>query len=495
MVKELEILAKGAAVAFMGKSMGILLIYLFTLIIAWLAGPEVMGTFFLGVTLMTVLGTFSTFGLDTGLLRFVSVYKSQGKYNLLKGAVLKSSYFSFCLSLIVGLVLFSLSGYLSTAVFSDPDLTPVLKISAFAIPFYSVRRIILGILRGFKAISLIVINNDMVFPLLSIGLLFMFYLFIGRSVISTAVAYCLSIFLAFLLALVFLLRVFPDITRVPTESEFKKILKYSAPLLLVAVMGLVMSWIDIVMVGVIKTSRDVGVYTAASRTAAFVAFFLVSVNSIAPSLFAEYHSNGKLGELGTLARTSARWVFYFSLPVAVLFILLSKEIMRIYGAEFIVGARALSFLSVGQLINASTGSVGYILMMTGHQKRLSSIIFSSAVLNIILNAFLIPKWGISGAGLATAFSLAFLNILAAWAVYRDVGVKAYTDRILTVGAICIIGTVAFLISKAAFGPYLAAVTFITLYFGLLYLIGLKEEDKEFLILVKHKLKGESRYGS
>ena len=68
-------------------------------------------------------------------------------------------------------------------------------------------------------------------------------------------------------------------------------------------------------------------------------------------------------------------------------------------------------LSVAQLVNAGTGSVGNILIMSGHQQFWFLNSLSMAVVNVALNWILIPRLGIQGAAIATAISIAGLFVL------------------------------------------------------------------------------------
>lgn len=86
-------------------------------------------------------------------------------------------------------------------------------------------------------------------------------------------------------------------------------------------------------------------------------------------------------------------------------------LLSLFGSEFTVGYSALVILTVGQLVNALAGSVGFIMTMTGHQREAAWVTFGSTVLNISLNAILIPRFGIEGAATATAFTTALMNIV------------------------------------------------------------------------------------
>ena len=71
---------------------------------------------------------------------------------------------------------------------------------------------------------------------------------------------------------------------------------------------------------------------------------------------------------------------------------------------------ALILLAFGQFVNSISGSVGYILQMTGKHKVFQNIILAATIINIVLNAVLIPVYGISGAAFASMVSLMFWNL-------------------------------------------------------------------------------------
>ena len=98
-------------------------------------------------------------------------------------------------------------------------------------------------------------------------------------------------------------------------------------------------------------------------------------------------------------------------------------LLGLFGEEFTKGYGVLSILLVGQTINAIAGSVGFLMVMTGHQTVAAKVLGSSAILNIVLNASLIPAYGAIGAAIATAVSTAFWNIAMLYFVKRNVNIN------------------------------------------------------------------------
>ncbi len=105
-------------------------------------------------------------------------------------------------------------------------------------------------------------------------------------------------------------------------------------------------------------------------------------------------------------------IFLSSLPLLTLFISFPSFVLGFFGNEFITGTSALVFLSISQFVNAISGSVGYILQMTGKENVFQYIVFAATLINITLNLLLIPHYGINGAAFASMISLAFWNLIS-----------------------------------------------------------------------------------
>jgi O-antigen/teichoic acid export membrane protein len=102
---------------------------------------------------------------------------------------------------------------------------------------------------------------------------------------------------------------------------------------------------------------------------------------------------------------------------------MSHLYLNLFGENYLSGRSALFILCVGQLVNAATGSVGVLLNMTGHERAMVISVGMSAGLNICLNIFLIPRWGIDGAAVATIISLTFVNLVKVRWAYRYLGIN------------------------------------------------------------------------
>ena len=179
-----------------------------------------------------------------------------------------------------------------------------------------------------------------------------------------------------------------------------------------------MGWTDIIVLGVWTDSATVGVYAIVTRIAALTALILVVVNSVTAPRFAALYAHDDHVGLERLAQTSTSWILLAALPIILLLLLVPEWILSLFGADFVEGSIVLRVLALGQLVNVATGSVTYLLMMTGHERLMRNNVIFSALLNLVGNIVLVPVFGAIGAAVSTAFSLMFMNIISFVLVHK-----------------------------------------------------------------------------
>jgi O-antigen/teichoic acid export membrane protein len=209
--------------------------------------------------------------------------------------------------------------------------------------------------------------------------------------------------------------------------RIKQILNTSFPMLLTSAMGLVLTQTDIIMLGMFTTVEAVGGYAVVVKLASLTTFVLSSINVVIAPRFSEtYHSND-MQALKSTVQKSAKLIFYSTLPIVLVLFIFGKFALGLFGDEFVLGYFAMCILLVGRLINIVSGSVGYLMNMTGYQKEYNYIMIISAVINIVLNYFLIPIYGIEGAAMASAISMVLWNIASV--VFVKIKMKIYAGYI------------------------------------------------------------------
>jgi O-antigen/teichoic acid export membrane protein len=211
---------------------------------------------------------------------------------------------------------------------------------------------------------------------------------------------------------------------VETATSWKAWLDVALPLLLVGGFHIVLNHTDLLMVGALLGPVDAGVYGAAMKTATLISFFLIAVNTVAAPAISSLYFREEHENLQRMLYAIAHWTFWPTLVTAVGVLALAGLVLSLFGSGFSEpGSTPLRVLVIGHLINAACGPVAYILNVTGEQKKTAAVFGTSAVLNVLLNAALIPRFGIVGASAATASTMALWNIWLVWLVWKHRSLK------------------------------------------------------------------------
>ncbi|HDD44037.1 MAG TPA: flippase, partial [Candidatus Desulfofervidus auxilii] len=405
-------LIQGSLTFLILRILGMIVGYTFTLFVTRTFGASAWGIFALSFTVLQITSVIGKLGLDTALLRFIAQYNAQGKVKTAKYIYIKSIIIIVSLSFLLFIFLYYLSSLLAEKVFGKPHLAPYFKLISFALLPFVLLSINLESLRAFKKIkeyTTLQIFLPFLFALIFFSI--SFYILNIKNIKVIIIAYILGIGISFFLSFLLLNKEFSNKNGELEKVSLSQILSVSLPMLLTSSLFMVMSWTDTIMLGIWRTEKEVGIYNVAVRLSMITSFTLGAINSIAAPKFAEFWGKNDLEGLKKIAQQSTKLIFWTSTPILILYILFPKFFMGIFGKEFREGALALVFLTIGQFVNASVGSVGYILQMTDKQKIFQNVVLIGSIINIILNIILIPTFGGTGAAIASAIAISFINIV------------------------------------------------------------------------------------
>jgi O-antigen/teichoic acid export membrane protein len=198
----------------------------------------------------------------------------------------------------------------------------------------------------------------------------------------------------------------PDVRKPWIEPQ---VWTFSAAVVGIGLMEFFMGQADRVTLGFYRGVHDVGIYAVAAALVAYEPIILQSVNQIFAPVIADIHTRGELVLLGRLFQTLTKWMLGLTFPLAMVIITYARPIMRIFGHDFEAGWPILVIGTCGQLINCGVGSAGYILFMSGNQRRLIRVQAVMAVVMVGLCIELVPLWGLLGAAVAAAITNAGTN--------------------------------------------------------------------------------------
>lgn len=406
----LKELLHGSSTAFILKIVGMLFGYAFALLITRNFGAHAMGIFALSTTALSIFSIVGRLGFDTALLRFVAEYSSQNRWDLVKEIYIKSMKIVVPSCLLLSVILYLTSPYMAKHIFHKEYLSFYFRIVSFAVlpmVLILINSQTLRALKKIKEFSFLQNISNFLFASIFLAVLLVF----TKQQSIPVVSYVSALFLGAVVSqILWQKNAKLGAVQYGKTIKLKTILNVSLPMLLSSSMFFIMNWTAIIMLGMMKTDAEVGIFNVAVKIATVTSITLFAINSIAAPKFAEFYGKRDMKGLGKIAQQSTKLIFWTSFPILLVIFIFPSFILGIFGQEFKTGIYALILLTIGQFINAISGSVGLILQMTGKQKVFQNIMFIATLINIILNAILIPRYGINGAAFASMISMGLLNL-------------------------------------------------------------------------------------
>lgn len=405
-------IAKEATISFMGMGFGDGARYLFTAILARFAGVEFLGIYSLASSVTRIGEVFGRAGLHSGVMRFVSRLDKETEIETVRQRILSGLKLGLLFGIVIMILQIALADWLAFELFNGSDLLKtVLIISAVSLPFATIMAISAFATQGYKLLKYKVMVLNIIRPAIMLVCVLVSISFFTKD---TAVKYPLLISAVFssFAAIIFLNK----LTNIKISQIFsgvidKELLRFSYPLMFVTILGTLMHWMDILMLGYFTDTTTVGLYHPAARTAGLLRTVLLAFMGIFAPMMSEYHRQGDVGEMGKLYKLIVRWIVSLSLPLAIIIIIYSKKIMLLFGVQYLSASNVLMVLTTAAFIQTLFGGGGQTLTMTGFTKvnLFNSIIV--VLINITLNLLWIPQYGIIGAAYATLISMALLGLL------------------------------------------------------------------------------------
>ncbi|WP_413165944.1 flippase [Capilliphycus salinus ALCB114379] len=417
----LQNLARGAGIAFLVQVSGVGLTYIVQIFLARWLGTAEFGIYEYVVSWTLLLAIFGGLGLPTAVLRFISQYQVTQQWQqltgLIRGTWRLTGVISLALSL--GTTLLILTFQNSSWIYYKP-----LLIGVWMVPLIALVQLQAEMARAFNKIILAYAPFRLIEPCLV--LLGAFILWKINSGLTSEGVLSLSVFSLIIIVGIqwYLLQHQFKREYQPATPDYQTIewLRVAFPLLLQGVFFIVLNQTDILMIGTIISPEAVGIYSAAAKTSVWVTFVLQAVNTVVAPVFTTLYTQNDRSGLQSLVGTVAHWIFWPSLLLSIAIIAFANPILGLFGSEFVVARLPMTILILGQLVNVGSGSVGYLMVMTGHQNQSAMIFGCSAITNVILNAITIPLFGIVGAAISTALTMAMWNIFLHVLVVRYLNV-------------------------------------------------------------------------
>ena len=367
--------------------------------------PEHFGLIQILIAYAILVSTFTTFGIPKTFVRFFPVIKEKGQLYFLSLII---PLLGFILSLLVYFLF-------KQQIFELLNASPLLKdnffyiiLLVFFIGFYDV---LTAVSRSFLSAAAPIFINEVFLKVYSmLALLLHWFGYVDFSTFLKI--YLFGYFLKF--AILFLIQWKNDrfsLAFSVNDLKLKEILSFGLFVFVGGASVMLVTRLDMMMIGSMLDLEQVAFYTVAFFIGNAIKVPGKSIAAISSPLVAKALEKQDYKETQTLYTKSSINQLIIAGVLFLCIWLNIDEIFSLLPAKFQGGKWVVFYISIAQLFNMITGINGTIIV---NSKYYRYDLYTNVILvfaTVITNYFLILKYGIDGAAMATAISISLFNLI------------------------------------------------------------------------------------
>lgn len=231
----------------------------------------------------------------------------------------------------------------------------------------------------------------------------------------------ITIILSILIAMIFNFLVVLLLVQkyIPLKLQFdfvywKKFLKESAPLGLSAIVIFIYFKIDTILLSILKTNTEVGIYNAAYKVIENLSFFPAMIVGLMFPMFSRHIFSDKK-HFAHLANETIKVFFIIIVPLIIGTLFLSEGVINLIGgAAFSQAANTLRILIFALAFIFFGGLFNNILIASNNQKKMLWMLIGCAIFNVTTNIVFIPTYSYTASAIIstlTEFLVAFTGLI------------------------------------------------------------------------------------
>ncbi|WP_224271142.1 flippase [Haloprofundus salinisoli] len=421
--EELKSLLSSASLVIVGGLVGATGRLAERVIIGRVLSPADYGEVSIGLAMLTFVTTLSLVGFTQGVPRYLSRYESDEQR---RGVWVSGIVFAGLVGVVAGAAVFASAGFLTENLLDEADSVRLVQLFAVAVPFVVGMQIGVGAIRGHENTIYKTYVQDLLYPVGRIVLIFAL-LSAGYGIVVVGYAYLAAAIAAFVLSHVLLSRLMT--LRGPFETHTREMLAFSAPLVISTVMSTMLTQTDTLMLGYFRASEEAGLYSAAYTLGTGMLVVLSAFGFLYLPLASRLDSDGQRDEVGTIYQTTTKWVYIVTFPAFLTFVVFPRDILRIiFGASYEPAALALIIVSIGFFLSAAVGRDRETLSALGETNYILVGNVAGFVFNFLVNLVLIPQYGMEGAAVTSAVSMAIVHVIVCGILKLRFGITPFSDE-------------------------------------------------------------------
>lgn len=244
-----------------------------------------------------------------------------------------------------------------------------------------------------------------------------YLLVIGADIVWFALAYSVDIIFSAFFLMTFYVRI--EGLRPKFNWDIgKKLLKQSVHYLVAGLITILYGKIDSIMLGNMLDNTSVGFYSVALTISSMWSIIPgVLIETISPILY-ETAKKDRIQYLKKLKQSYAL-IFWLNAMYSIFICIFAKWIiLLLYGEEYLAATTALRIVVWYYGISTMSTLNQVYLANDNKNKYINIFCLVGLIVDVVLNALMIPKWGINGAAFATLITHITIQIIVPY-IFKD----------------------------------------------------------------------------
>jgi O-antigen/teichoic acid export membrane protein len=436
--RDLTTLARGGALNLVGAAATGLLHFVLLVVVTRGLRAEGTGAFYEAVALFLILSSAATLGADVGLSRMVPRYRALNRVRDLRRGLQVSLWPVLVAGAALGLLTYGFAPELAD-LFSrrgeTAQLTDFIRTFALFVPVSALSLAVFAATRGFATMRPTVYLDKIVRPALQ-PLLVLVAIVGGAGSTAIALAYLGSYLPALVGGLVWMAVLLrraetrrdgapgPEPAR-PARRLLGEFWRFTGPRGLAAIFQTTSLWLNTLLIGALRSTKEAGVYAASSRYLAMAAMAAVAIRQVLAPKLSELLARRSTERAAAAYQTTTSWMVALNWPIYLTLLTFGPVLLRVFGREFAGGEVLLVVLSATMLVATAVGPVDVVLLMGGRSSWNLVNTLVSLGANLALNFALTPRYGLAGAAVAFAAGILLNNLLPLVQVWRSMGLHPF----------------------------------------------------------------------
>ena len=460
--------------------------FVVVLLIARISGQVLLGAFAIIFALRAILVLVCGLGMRIAMTKFVAASRARADHAELRGAVRLGVGATLAAAVVAGALLALLAPVLAEQVVDRASMTGPLRVVALSLPFAVLQEVTLAATQGFQSMRAFARIGLILEPLSRLGLIAL-SLAAGWGLMGLAGALLLASMIGGLGGAYALGR---RVRRLPGARPFypwQSLRRFAGVSWVASMATQGILWVDVVLLGAMVATDDVGVYQVATRAVMACMIVITPLTASMAPRIAHHWETGQLDRLSGDYRDVVRWTWRLSIVPLALVFAAPAAVLALFGPGFREGIVVVLILASGALVESLAAPSAVLLNQIGRNRLNMTINLTALLGNIALNLALIPWLGIAGAAVAWMVTLVVPGLVRItvvrrlvtheWPVRRPHLVSAGAAMVAVLLIQVLVGTTDF---RALLTLVLAGMIVLVVYPVIVLKAGLEEDEARTL---------------